>query len=1359
MKKTISFILTLAMIFTFMSLPVRAEEKNYPYTVNSLTAKAADGTIYSAPPSDRSFITELEVEKVGARDSSDYFIVAIYGTDGSLIGLNYAYANIGVGQKIAYGINIPKTNKAIGEIRAFIWDSLSGMKPLSETAKTVCAGVSPGETGSPAGKPTASPAAQENVYKVLGQVTGTFKSGDAAQKDEIRFTITKSENWLGNKISPALDNSEDISLYIGDTDIDEHIKEYVEVYIEETPNYDYRAVSYKTSTEKQELNADDFDWENPNYSDTSYTDCGRLYFYDSDTGMTTNYKIDENVELYVNGVKYDDVNTGIDSYIKKNKTSKVTLFDTPSDDSYSTDGYYDLIKVDCYGTLVIDEIYDLTAPNPLICGLADDMGIGSWELNLDTEDVAYSFKKDGAKISVSDLKPYDVLSINYDVTGYFEDSSFYEVIVSDAQEKGRWSTYDDNDEYEINGKKYGYNANLIGDMPLDSDTIYILYLDAFGQIVWAEEDVTSKKIAILDSVYYVYGGESYEAKLIFPDGTSDTYELRDALNNITDAKRIVYKDGESGDKNNIQDRVIEYAINDTTKELTIRNIYTPTAAGGSMPDGEYRVNNGKLGFAKISLDTTRFVNASDLTNIRAMSPSMLVDGAEYKAYAFDKSPKDGTYSFVIILSSVGDYTVKTKMAVYNKTLNQENESGDLVDVYELFINGEKKTVNWESGLEPEDLTQGDAILYQTNSSGEITGVTKLLNADMTDTDTIWNKAFSSSDAMIAEAKTFVQGFSTWRFDADLQFGAVLDKSALSLLVSPVSNNMTSENEGNDISFEDGCSFYSIDYNKNIQNRISAVSAEDLEKTTILPGAYTDDEYSQINWTKNAAGKPILALAKTVNGKASDIIVIIPKKSGADSVAVMASTAFDYDNPGYTGNDYLAAGELYFRNDGKVTSYKLSDAPELYVNGEKYDSFNEGVELFVKDSVDSLITLTDIGSDGAYDKIEIKYYAPKQFAVLNSVYDTNGGADYEAQLILPDGSKKAYILDGETTNIEKALSITYTDGNSGEKNPVQNRVITYSVSSSTNKLTVNSSEKGRAIGTNAMGNYNMAAQKLGNTKISPENTSLISAANSSKIMSMPINNLVDNADYIAYAYDRSYSDGIYKFVILLSGTGDYTATTKMAVYNQTLSQKNEYDDTVDAYELFVDGERKTVNWEVGLTAEALTQGDAILYQTNASGEITDVKRLLDADMTNTDTVWDNALTDSAAMIAEAKTFVQGLSTVKFDADLQFGVIVNKTSGSMALAEAKDSVTNEDEAIDISYDPDCDFYVIDYNKNASERIAVSTSSSIIRTSAVSSAYLNDDNTLIDWSKNTLKPRLALVKTIDKDATDVYVIIPKR
>lgn len=863
MKK---FIMALIAALTLVIGMTALAAGDYPYEVSSLTAKSVTGEEYELIPSDSGFIAEIEVEKTKERDNSDYFIVAAYNDD-ALVSLNYAYANIPVGQKIAYGINIPKADTPINQVKAFVWSSLSGAQPLSE-AKT----IEGAEPAPPTPTPTLNPDnLPENVYAVRGIVTDTYKStGGSLRKDEVGFVIRSADNWLGEKISPALDNYQIICANTGDTDIEDHIFEYCEVYIKVSKDDTYTILQIASTeyNKKEELKCADFDYENSNYADGDYMSSGTLYFYSN--GKTSRYKIDDFVRLYVNGVEIDDVNEGIDRYVKNNTVGSMVLLDTPSE-SNTTDGLYDIIKVDYYETIVVGSI-DISGDDAKMYILCSSMDIGSWDMDLTDTDVSYEFIKDGEKISVSDIKPNDVLSVRYDVTWSFEDSYFYEVLVSDSCVTGMVQTLDPEDKIcTINGTKYAYIDAILGDNPFGARIKYTFYLDAFGRIAYCEEEETEKNIAILNAVYETNGGAETVADLVLPDGSKETYALK--TTNIADARKIVYKNGEDGEKYPVENRVIEYSITETSEpQLTIKGMFD--AYGYGEPE-EYRAAQQKIGNAKFSPEKTKFLDASDPRHIQPVTLAALVDGMEYEAYAFNRSPRDGTYSFIIILSGIGEYAPTTRMAVYNKTLSAGNNDGDIVDAYELYVDGTLKTVNWDSSLDAEELTKGDAIIYKTNVSGEITDVEKLSALDMTSTDTVWgaeNNRLSDTAAAITASKAFVQDISTLRYDADLYFGVIADGTDTAISITDAVDGITDEDRAVRIPYSDDCKFYAADYNN--RDIISVASQSAVIKVEPSPLA-VNAENNQVDWNKSST-LPRLALIKTLDGEATDIYVIIPK---------------------------------------------------------------------------------------------------------------------------------------------------------------------------------------------------------------------------------------------------------------------------------------------------------------------------------------------------------------------------------------------------------------------------------------------------------------------------------------------------
>ena len=110
----------------------------YPYTINSLKPVSENGEEYDTPPTDKSFIVDVDITKNSERDSKDYFIVAVYDTDDALISMNYIKANLPTGSDFSCGVNIPRTDKTIGSIKAFVWDALGGMTPLAEGKTIEC---------------------------------------------------------------------------------------------------------------------------------------------------------------------------------------------------------------------------------------------------------------------------------------------------------------------------------------------------------------------------------------------------------------------------------------------------------------------------------------------------------------------------------------------------------------------------------------------------------------------------------------------------------------------------------------------------------------------------------------------------------------------------------------------------------------------------------------------------------------------------------------------------------------------------------------------------------------------------------------------------------------------------------------------------------------------------------------------------------------------------------------------------------------------------------------------------------------------------------------------------------------------
>ncbi|MBQ3462267.1 MAG: hypothetical protein IJH36_04015, partial [Clostridia bacterium] len=104
----------------------------YPYTMTGLEIENASGTKLDTIPDNSGFIARLSFRETIQRDEEDCVIVAVYGTTGVLLSLDYMQTDFDTGKDYRVGFHISKQVEEIGQIKAFIWSSLSGA-PLCNT--------------------------------------------------------------------------------------------------------------------------------------------------------------------------------------------------------------------------------------------------------------------------------------------------------------------------------------------------------------------------------------------------------------------------------------------------------------------------------------------------------------------------------------------------------------------------------------------------------------------------------------------------------------------------------------------------------------------------------------------------------------------------------------------------------------------------------------------------------------------------------------------------------------------------------------------------------------------------------------------------------------------------------------------------------------------------------------------------------------------------------------------------------------------------------------------------------------------------------------------------------------------------
>ena len=107
------------------------EVDNY-YSVNNVKITDLSGNELDEIPDD-SFYFEINVTKNDNLKNADCLIIAVYDESNVLMDIKYMSGVYYQNQTMTFGTMINKTDKKIGNIKGFVWDSVTGMTPLSNS--------------------------------------------------------------------------------------------------------------------------------------------------------------------------------------------------------------------------------------------------------------------------------------------------------------------------------------------------------------------------------------------------------------------------------------------------------------------------------------------------------------------------------------------------------------------------------------------------------------------------------------------------------------------------------------------------------------------------------------------------------------------------------------------------------------------------------------------------------------------------------------------------------------------------------------------------------------------------------------------------------------------------------------------------------------------------------------------------------------------------------------------------------------------------------------------------------------------------------------------------------------------------
>lgn len=457
---------------------------------------------------------------------------------------------------------------------------------------------------------------------------------------------------------------------------------------------------------------------------------------------------------------------------------------------------------------------------------------------------------------------------------------------------------------------------------------------------------------------------------------------------------------------------------------------------------------------------------------------------------------------------------------------------------------------------------------------------------------------------------------------------------------------------------------------------------------------------------------------------------------------------------------------------KCTSINDSKG-EYTIGGTKYKAA-EGMDIDVETSTEYSLYLDHFGRIAKADENSVS----KNYGVLKNIYKKAGG-DYMAQIITKKGTEEEYKVDSDNVTAYKSYLVksdadgAVYDSTNKKTDAYPKQVVEYSVSSSSNKITIKNG--GTIAPTAADAEYKESGNKIGSVKMADSTVILDLSEVDTKDTYSVVSSLNDGSNYVAYGYDKSKSDNTYRFVIITEGTSSvFNSETQLAIFNGSEVIDNDGDKT--AYNLVVNGEEKqfildddvVITGNAGKTVaeDAFDEGDVLVYATNSEGYISRIYSVFAAqNVLNGSSFEDfrtNAFKNPSSVLADTK-FADLLSDDDNDVNVVFGPVVDKSGNNITIGTVTKNadgkyVVNYDEGLEVNYS-NAKIYTYDFaasSKNSrvllDEGIASTPDVKAAKTTVGGQDILNlEHEDVID------DVVFAVVRTTDKDeAQEIYLIV---
>ncbi len=480
------------------------------------------------------------------------------------------------------------------------------------------------------------------------------------------------------------------------------------------------------------------------------------------------------------------------------------------------------------------------------------------DIDIEDENVVYTFIKDGVVVSYDDIKAGDVLTLAESVLG-----DLVTVYVSDAVVEGTVTeigSADGEATYAIGGEEYKAVSSSVTGLKMGAEGKF--YLNVDGRIAFAEaiSSASDNYAYLLDAdVTAGLGGDVIEVKFINAAGEWSIAEFAskvtvndgDAIDVTASSADfgIITKSGESVtiDEDN---RFFTFELNSAGK---IRKIYT--AVDGYDVDrfsldadgsAEWKASTNRLGNIYLTENTKIFYVDQNLTaeneadripkeekDIQVGTISSLIDGEEYDSVMFYDRDSEMYAGAVVILNSNPGISDAMHPMVLTKVSTGTNDAGAKVIKLYGYQNGEAVTAECNEDVASVSAVAGDVILFNVDAEGKVDEISVIMTA--------------------AEAKEATIDDAYYAFDA-----ANGDKEVLHHfgLVEKKSGNIVTLKGADDVLLKgSNLNFYVVNVNRDT----AVVSTGSYNDITAEP-TRTGNKVATVLFVREFEGEPVIAVA-------------------------------------------------------------------------------------------------------------------------------------------------------------------------------------------------------------------------------------------------------------------------------------------------------------------------------------------------------------------------------------------------------------------------------------------------------------------------------------------------------------------